>query len=426
MITSKVTRVKTTKISKYEKGPIRRSLFSNGAVTLFHQFKGMNSAVVNLYFLAGSIFESEKEHGIAHVIEHMLFKEKEHGTLLRELEQKGASVNAYTYKEYVCFEMECLGSRLNDFLPLFFKLFFNPVFNEKDLKVEKRVVIQEIKEDKDDHETEGLEILFNKHFPRPLGHPIAGAIKNVSSFTCNDLNKFYNKYFTADRMILSVVSGKTCNQLENILLKSMPTRMAKKKNPFRLNPKKRYGKINHFDSYLKRKMENCVVYYGIDGLSIEHDDYYTLMLLDDLLFEGLTSKFFLLLREKLGIVYGLGSSINSFLNTGNYLMVFNTQKKYLNKLDTNIKDTIEYYSQNPFTEEEINFSKARILDAVEMGFDNMEGRSEFIALEELYGTRDYSTESLKKKMANIDSKSIIVLLKKLKRRGMTRLVLGPK
>lgn len=418
--------VNTKKINTYEKGPIRRSLFSNGAVSLLHQFEGMNSAVINLYFLAGSVNESQKEHGLAHMLEHMLFKEKENGSLLRNLEMKGATVNAYTYKEYVCFEMGCLGSKLEEFLPDFLKLFFNPEFHDKDLRIEKRVVIQEIKEDKDDHETEGLEFLFSKNFKRPIGHPIAGAIKNVNSFSIKDLSRYYSKYFTADRMILSIVSGQKHKNVERILLQQMPKRMNKKKDPTRLIPKMKMGKIDHFNSYLSRKMENCVVYYAFDGLSLEHSSFYDLSLLDDLLFEGLTSKFFLILREKLGIIYGLGSSINSFAGTGNYVMVFNTQKKYLDQLDYEVKQMWNYYLDHQFSEQEVRAAKDRTLDAVDMSFDDMEERCEFIALEELYNTHDYSSKSLKKKMSLVDSNSIMLLMRKMSKNGMTRLVLGPK
>ena len=418
--------VNTKLINSYEKGPIRRSLFSNGAVSLFHQFKGMNSAVVNLYFLAGSFFESEKEHGLAHVIEHMLFKESENGSLLKELEAKGAQINAYTYKEYVCFELECLAIRLEEFLPKFFRLFFEPVFNDKDLRIEKKVIIQEIKEDKDDHETEGLEILFDKNFKRPIGHPIAGAIKNVNSFNTKDLKRYYNRYFTADRMILSVVSGKPLKTLEKIFLDSMPKRMWHHKNPFRLKPNKKIGKVEHFNTFLNRKMENCVVYYSFDGVSLEHKNYYDLTVLDDLLFEGLTSKFFLRLREELGIIYGLGSSINSFATTGNYVMVFNTQKKYLKLLDQEVNELFTKYSTQMFLESELNSTKERILDAVEMSFDDMQERSEFVAMEELYDTHDFSSKSLKKKMADVSSSSIMSLINTMSKRGMTRLVLGPK
>lgn len=413
-------------IKKYEKGPIRRSLFSNGAVSLVHEFSGMNSAVVNLYFLAGSIFENEKEHGIAHMIEHMLFKEKDGGFVLKDLEARGASVNAYTYKEYVCFELGCLGTKLEEFLPMFLELFLNPEFSEKDLRIEKRVVIQEIKEDKDDHETEGLEIIFNKNFNRPLGHPIAGTINNVNSFKNTDLSRYYKRYFTADRMVLSIVSGQPHTNIEKIMCSNMPQRMAKQSEPFRLIPKMNFGKIDHFKSYLNRKMENCVVYYSFKGLSLEHKNYFDLTILDDLLFEGLTSKYFLVLREKLGLIYGLGSSINSFAKNGNYVMVFNTQKKYLNKLDSEVKKIWEYYLSNPFTDKELKETKDRIMDAVDMSFDDMEERCEFIALEEIYATHDFSTKSLKKKMSLVDSTSIMTLMNKMNKDGLTRLVLGPK
>lgn len=418
--------VKTEHIKSYEKGPIRRSLFSNGAVSLFHQFKSMNCAVVNLYFLAGSIFESEKNHGLAHVIEHMLFKEGENGSLLKELEVNGAIVNAYTYKEYVCFELECLSSRLEEFLPKFFALFFSPTFIEKDLRIEKKVIIQEIKEDKDDHETEGLEILFAKHFKRPLGHPIAGQIKNVNSFKIKDLKSYYKNFFTPDRMILSVVSGKKQDKLESIFMSSMPEQMDIKKTPFRLFPTKNFGKVNHFNSYLPRKMENCVVYYAFDGLALEHKNYYDLTILDDLLFEGLTSKFFLRLREELGIIYGLGSSINSFATTGNYVLVFNTQKKYLKLLDQEVKKVFDHYTDIGFTHDEIKRSKQRIIDGINMSFDDMQERSEFFAIEEIYNTHDFSYKSLKKQMADVTSSSIMSFVKNMKKRGMTRLVLGPK
>ena len=115
-----MTKIKSTEINKtFEKGPVRRSLFSNGAVSLFHQFKGMESACANLYILAGSIFESPEEHGIAHVIEHMLFKEEKTNSVVREMEKEGAQINAYTYKEYVCFELECASTKLESFLPKF-------------------------------------------------------------------------------------------------------------------------------------------------------------------------------------------------------------------------------------------------------------------------------------------------------------------
>ncbi len=126
-----VTLKETQILKSFEKGPVRRSLFDNGAVSLYHHFKGMESACANLYFLAGSIFESESEEGIAHVIEHMLFKDEGSNDLVKELEREGAQVNAYTYKEYVCFELDCPSELLPRFLPKFLSLFLSPILQGK-------------------------------------------------------------------------------------------------------------------------------------------------------------------------------------------------------------------------------------------------------------------------------------------------------
>jgi predicted Zn-dependent peptidase len=412
-------------IKNYEKGPIRRSLFANGAVSLFHQFPGMSSAVVKLYFLAGSVFEKENEYGLSHVIEHMLFKEKATNHLLKDLELSGAQINAYTYKEYVCFEMECVAHKLEDFLPKFLQLFFDPYFDEQNLMIEKQIIIQEIKEDHDDTESFAIDYLFERHFPTSFGHSIAGTIGHVKQFTIKDLMRYYRQYFTAQRMVLSVVSGLDHPKLSMIFADCMPKRMHKASAPIRLKTNSCLGKMNHFKSNLKKKLEHTTVFYALDGLSISHDDYYSLLILDELLFEGLTSKFFKCLREELGVIYGLGSSINSFAKTGNYVMVFNTQKKYLPKLHRQVNLMLEYYQNNPFTDEEIASTKLRFMDAIDMGFDNMHDRCEFIALEELYASEKFSIAHIKQKLDKVNAQTIMRILKTMAKRGVTRLVLGP-
>ena len=83
----------TTKQSFLGKGPIYRSLFNNGSVFLFHQANGFTGAKVSLNVMAGSMFESEQQYGIAHLLEHLIFKEV-NTTLIKEMELIGGEVNA--------------------------------------------------------------------------------------------------------------------------------------------------------------------------------------------------------------------------------------------------------------------------------------------------------------------------------------------
>ena len=419
-----MVKVKSTKIIKdFEKGPIRRSLFDNGAVSLFHKIPARKSAVVNLYFLAGSIFEDEDNYGIAHVLEHMLFKEGEDSTIVKELEFLGAEINAYTSKEYVCFELSCIATKLPLFLEKFLTLFLNPVFELGELTLEKNVIVHELKEDKDDHETEALEYVFKKNFDKKLGHSIGGSISNVKKFKKEDILKYYKKFFSPERMILSVVSGKEFKNLESICEKVFIDK--KFKSPFRLGHTNKFGKLNHFKSKLNRKKENAVIMYSFDGVSLQNKSYYDLLVLDELLFEGLSSKFFYLLREKLGIIYSLGSSINSYVSTGNYIMVFNTSKKNISKLKKNVNEVIEYYKNNQFEKKEVEAIKKRIIEGWEVSFDEPIERCDYIGLEEIYGTNDYSIARMIKDLKNVDEKRIQKLVKKMTRNGFSELIVGP-
>ena len=418
-----MTKIKSTEINKtFEKGPVRRSLFSNGAVSLFHQFKGMESACANLYILAGSIFESPEEHGIAHVIEHMLFKEEKTNSVVREMEKEGAQINAYTYKEYVCFELECASTKLESFLPKFLSLFLNPVFNKKDLALEKKVILQELREDKDDHETEGLEYIYKKNFNAALGHSIGGSIKNVNSFTPKDLEQFYKKYYTPNRMVLSVVSGKKFERLEEIFCSQFSS--TKNSRPFRIKNKHRFSKLEHVKTRLKRTMESSIVYYSFDGASIFHKDYYNFMVLDEYLFVGMSSKFFVELREKHGLVYGLGSALNSYYNQGNYIMIFNTHKTNVKKLQGKVEEVFSQFIEDGIGEKEVESIKERVALGWRLGFDDMLERNEYLAELELLNMKDYSLSAQVKRLDEVSSKNMQSLVKKIFKSKYTKLVMS--
>jgi predicted Zn-dependent peptidase len=411
--------------NSFEKGPIRRSLFSNGAVSLFHQFKGLEGAVVNIYFLAGSVFEKEEEYGISHVIEHMLFKEGEGQETIKELEYSGAEINAYTYKEHVCFEMTCSAKKLKRFFPKYLSLFLNPHFNEKALELEKKVIIQELKEDGDDHETFGLEYLYKKNFSPALGHSIGGTIKNVRNFKTDQLYKYYKKWYTSDRMIVSIVSGHSYNNFEIDLEQVLNTYLKDKKlRPKRLSIKKSFSKLQHISNKLKRKMESSIVFYSFNGYSVHHPDYYNLLVLDDLLFEGMSSVFFDILREKHGLVYGMGSAINSYAKEGSYIMVFNTKGSNIKFLDQCIKETLENIALGGDHLEQTEIIVERIKEAWKLAFDNIAERCEYFAEVEMFAENDFSLQKIIAKLNQVTDDSLQKTLNKILKSNNSRLILG--
>lgn len=423
-----IQQLESKKITDFERGPIRRSLFSNGAVSLFHHHKGMTSAVVGLYFVVGSIHEKPREEGLVHVIEHMLFKEGKDTNLVKELEFKGADINAYTYKEYVCFEMDCAADKLPEFLPMFLKLFFNPVFKEDDLELEKQVVIQELRDELDDHESMGHDYILERSFDRSLGHPIGGNVLTVSGFSCQDLRKFYNKYFSSSRMILAVTSGKPFAKLEKILIQEMSQNprfdlMAK---PIRYKTRDTFFHPNAFKKTVKRKIENAIYYFATGGPSLEGKYFYDLAVLDELFFEGLSSKFYMELREKHALLYGLGSAVNAFKDTGLYVMIFNAQKERIAQIKKQVKKIFSHYQQHGFDTSDVEAIKSRMIDGAYRSFDDIDERNEFIAMREIYGYKSFALALDLESIRKVNPKRLKYLLNKMIQGPTIELTIVPK
>lgn len=416
--------INTEIIDNMKKGPIRRSLFSNGAVVLFHHCKGFSGAKINLNFLAGSMFESKDQFGLAHLIEHLIFKEVE-TNIVRDLELKGAEINAYTYKENVCFEMSCLAKKVTDLIPQFLDLFFTLDFTEEQLEKEKLIVIQELNEDKDDHETQGIEKIFNKNFCQDLGHPIGGVASRIKAYTREEVFHFYQKYFRPERMILTIVAGKELKKIEPLFQSQMEQRFKfKKSKPFRIKTVNKIKKLNHTKMSIKKKMESAFLFYSFDGPSVECSSYYDYIILDEVLFEGMSSLFFKKFREENAYVYGLGSSINSFGSMGNYIMMFNTQNENIKPIKKGIKEVLNQLMVNGVSNLEIDLIKERIIDAWEIAFDDIDERADYISDNEIYQLHHLDITSLKKTVRAVNLKSITKLLTKIyKQSECTELVI---
>ncbi len=88
---------------------------------------------------------------------------------------------------------------------------------------------------------------------------------------------------------------------------------------------------------LKRSMESSILFYSFDAASVFHQDYYTLLVLDEYLLGGMSSKLFKELREKNAYVYGLGSAMNAYAKEGSYILIVHTLKKNLDKVKVKIK-----------------------------------------------------------------------------------------
>ncbi len=409
---------------KFEKGPLVRSLFTNGAVSLFHHHQDSSSSNIKLYFLVGSQDEKKGEYGITHLLEHMLFKEKKESSLLVDMEKKGALINAYTTKEYVCFELDCLASKQNLFFEDFLSLFLNPYFDKKEFLKERKVVIQELREDLDDHEAMADDYLSEKTLPSDIGHPIGGKISDIKKIGFDQMVKFHKKYFNPSRLILCVCSGYQQNQTLNKIFESQMAKFysSKKMKPKRMKAKDKFYYPEVIKSFKHKKMSSSLVMLNYPGPALDSRYYYELMILDEILAEGLTSVLYLALREKKGLVYSIGSSIESYEQAGCYRLFFQTSKSKSREVLETVKEIMDSLLNNAPSEVQIEEIKERMIDHMTMSYDDIETRNEHLAIREMYGKDNFSLEIEKKKLLEVNKKTLVVMLTKLLKNNPSELI----
>lgn len=180
----------------------------NGIRIIFRQ----NDSVVThsgVYINIGSRDEDISRQGIAHFIEHSVFKGTSHRRsyhILNRIDGVGGELNAFTTKEETCIYASSLSIHLQRCLELFADILFHSTFPEREIEKEKEVILEEINSYKDSPADliydDFEEYIFGDH---PLAHNILGSKRNVKRFTSDDLHAFMRDYYTTDRMVISIV-----------------------------------------------------------------------------------------------------------------------------------------------------------------------------------------------------------------------------
>src|SRR5690349_4843281 len=181
----------------------------------------VGSVTIGVWLMRGSRHESDERSGIAHFVEHMLFKGTDTRTaedIAQAIDSIGGQLDAFTAKEYASYYIKVLDEYLPLAVDLLSDIVMRPRFDAEDLEKEKKVILEEIKmvEDTPDdlvHE------LFTQHFweGHSLGRPILGSRETVESFTTDTLRKYFESVYVAPNLIVSAAGNVEHGRLRELI-----------------------------------------------------------------------------------------------------------------------------------------------------------------------------------------------------------------
>ena len=280
----------------------------------------------------GTRDEEPSEHGIAHFIEHMLFKgtkKRKPFHILSRMEDVGGEINAYTTKEETCIYASCLKIDYSRAIELISDILIRSTFPEKEMDREKEVIIDEINSYKDspgdlifdDFE----ELIFPDH---PIGRNILGSPESVKAFTRKQVYDFIAKNYNTDEMVFCSVGNIKFSQLKKYFEKFFS------EIPSNFRKKKRVQELDYHPINKEIKMDTWQTHYllGTTAYNALDDKRVGLYLLNNILGgQGLNSRLNMSLREKNGYAYNIESSYNPYFDTGVLSIYFGTDSNNLSK-----------------------------------------------------------------------------------------------
>jgi predicted Zn-dependent peptidase len=307
----------------------RHLYLPNGMQLVFKQVPATEIGHAGLVINAGSRDEAETEWGLAHFLEHMLFKgtrKRKAYHVLSRLDAVGGDLNAYTTRERTCLHASFRQIHAERALELLADIYFDASFPENELQREREVVLEEIRMYADEHDESILDefesLAFANH---PLGRPILGSEATLKAFTRQRLIDFKTAHYHAAHTVLSYVGPMSWPAFEKKLL------------PLFLRPLVGFQKerlpvpaYQPFQVEVPKPAQSAYAVLGNRAYAVGDDRRLGLLLLNNLLGgENMNSRLNMSIRERNGLVYGIESNYAPYTDTGLFFIYFSTEEKKL-------------------------------------------------------------------------------------------------
>lgn len=400
---------------------------------------GVKSVTVLALSNTGSRYESEKEQGIAHFFEHIVFKGTKNypnaQALAGAIDAIGADFNAFTSKEYTGYYVKSASDNFTTSLDVVSDMLLAPKILQEDIDREKSVIIEEINMYEDTPMSQ-IGNLFERMFfdGSGLGHDILGTKKTVSNIKSEDFRNFLKRWYGLSNLVL-VVSGDKEVVESNKTLELITKYFSKKtdkRNEDRVDTKQiasKEIKVSKDKLLVKfKKTEQAHLCLGWSGLEREDKKRFALTLLSTVLGANMSSRLFSEIREKRGLCYYVHSDTDYYHNTGIFGASAGVDPSRIKEAITVMLQ--EFYSlvdgSRPVTQDELKKAKDYISGSLVLGLEDSRSVAQFYGMKQLLSQEIKSPEEVLEEFKKVTLEEVNQIAKELIVKGECRLaVIGP-
>ncbi|MCD9188763.1 MAG: insulinase family protein [Pyrinomonadaceae bacterium] len=395
------------------KEDIQTTRFENGLTILTDKMPGVRSVTLGFFFRKGARHEPAELNGISHFIEHAVFKGTQKRTALEiaiETDRLGGNLDAFTMHEETGFAIKVVDTQLEKAFDLLADLLANPLFDEKELKREQKVIIEEIKMTEDAPEDFLGELFNEKLFPNhPLGLSIAGTPRIVRTFNRELTRKYHAETFNASNLIIAAAGNVEHERIVELAEKFFGQQPDSKQIPDSKDEKP----IIASPIIIKKKknLEQAHLIIAAPFVDAQSERSYAADILANALGGGTSSRLWQKVREEKGLAYSVGASAAMYQDCGIFTVYAGTSPKQTGEvLDISLKE-MRSVVQNGITKEELELIKEQSAAAILLGLEDSATRAGTLARLEMVHGRQISIEETLQKIEAVSLEEVQSLAK---------------
>ena len=287
----------------------------SGLRVLTESMPHVRSVTVGVWLTRGSRHESDPESGVAHFVEHMLFKgttSRSAQQIAQQIDSIGGQLDAFTAKEFASYYIKVLDEHLPVAIDLLSDMVIRPAFAPGDVTREQSVILEEIKMVEDAPDDLVHELFAQQFWSRhPLGRPILGTPETVSSFESAGLREYFGRTYTAPNLLVAAAGNLEHSRFRELVTRGFADVPRGAAAPADEAPAVTPGILTRV-----KDIEQSHVCLGSRAYPQAHADRHAAYLLNTILGGTMSSRLFQHIREDRGLAYAVGSALASYSDAG--------------------------------------------------------------------------------------------------------------
>ena len=388
--------------------------FGSGMKVCYERRKDAGSCAIGVFVGAGSRNEGKDNNGVAHFIEHMLFKGTERRTafdIANATDRLGANANAYTSKTNTVFYVSGLATYLPEYMDVLSDMLFHSTFTQENIEKERGVILEEIRMYDDDGESVCSDLISSAGFNKAnVARPILGTAKSVKAITAEKISLFMAEQYVAPNILLSY-----CGPMEEKEFSALAERYFEREfllrggNEYKAKKETVRVKPVYATDFSKPfEQANVIIRFPSRPYEDKRSDAASTMA--RILGDGMSSRLFQKVREEKGLVYEIYASGRSVRGLGYIDIGFATAPDLVEEALRVIREVVEDVREGGFTQEEFEkVIKTRETSSVlvtETTFDLMRMMGRYYGLTgKIYSSKKYLEEIRKQTLDEVNAET---------------------